>query len=158
MKFPDLWTENCADLLRAFNKEAVEYLLIGSMAESFHCPDLTCVTDMDLMVDSTPENARKVLSALCAVPGAVDPAKLSLDIERKLAEGGVYIPLFPRQGDVDVLTPPKGFVFRDAAGRSAEQLIRNFDIPVRVAAMCDLKTLDSLRQQSERQRPCSRGL
>ena len=35
MKFPEPWTGNCADLLRAFNKEGVEYLLIGSMAE-FH--------------------------------------------------------------------------------------------------------------------------
>ena len=26
MKFPQLWTDNCADLLRAFNKEGVEYL------------------------------------------------------------------------------------------------------------------------------------
>ena len=34
MKLPEPWTENCADLLRVFNKEGVEYLLIGSMAKS----------------------------------------------------------------------------------------------------------------------------
>ena len=34
MKFPEPWTEHCAELLRAFTKEGVEYLLIGSMAES----------------------------------------------------------------------------------------------------------------------------
>ena len=34
MQFPELWTDNCADLLRAFNNQGVQYLLIGSMAKS----------------------------------------------------------------------------------------------------------------------------
>ena len=37
MQFPELWTDNCADLLRAFNNQGVQYLLIGSMAKSHYC-------------------------------------------------------------------------------------------------------------------------
>ena len=39
--FPHFWTDKCADLLRAFNDNGVEYLLIGSMAKAFHCPELS---------------------------------------------------------------------------------------------------------------------
>ena len=50
MKFPEPWTEHCAELLRAFNKEGVEYLLIGSMAES-HYRSLASVGDMDVLLN-----------------------------------------------------------------------------------------------------------
>ena len=62
MKLPESWTENCADLLRAFNKEGVEYLLFGSMAES-HYRSLASVGDMDVLINPTPENATKVKPA-----------------------------------------------------------------------------------------------
>ena len=60
MQFPELWTDNCADLLRAFNNQGVQYLLIGSMAKSHYCRQLR-VNDIDLMINPTPENAGKVL-------------------------------------------------------------------------------------------------
>ena len=53
MKFPEPWTEHCAELLRAFTKEGVEYLLIGSMAES-HYRSLASVGDMDVLLNPTP--------------------------------------------------------------------------------------------------------
>ena len=62
--FPRLWTSASADLLNVLHKGGVEYLFIGSMAKAFHCPKQACVSDMGLMVDSSPENARKVLTAL----------------------------------------------------------------------------------------------
>ena len=66
MKLPESWTENCADLLRAFNKEGVEYLLFGSIAES-HYRSLASVGDMDVLINPTPENATKVKPALDAL-------------------------------------------------------------------------------------------
>ena len=150
--FPRLWTPACADLLKAFNEGGVEYLLIGSMAKAFHCPTLASVNDMDLMIDSTPENARKVLTALQAVPDAGDLEKLALNIQQ-LTKEGVRLAVLAGQGDVDVLTPPPketGFTFREAAGRSTEELIPRFCIPVQVASICDLETLDSLREESDK--------
>ena len=155
MKFPRRWTNHCADLLRAFNNEGVQYLLIGSMAKSFHCSELDAVDDMDLMVNSTQENVRKVLSVLRSVPHAVDPAELTLDLERKLVEEGKYMRLFTNQhdphGDVHILTPPKeDFSFLEAAERSTEELIRGLDIRVQVASLRDLEMLDSLRKRAQR--------
>ena len=86
MQFPELWTDNCADLLRAFNNQGVQYLLIGSMAKSHYCRQPR-VNDIDLMINPTPENAGKVLSALRAVENAADLAKLTDEKERELVEG-----------------------------------------------------------------------
>ena len=148
--FPRLWTDACADLLRAFNHQGVEYLLIGSMARAFYCPELAYVTDMDLMINSTPENAKKVRSALLAVPGAGDLQAIKAIKIEHLTKESVRIHVLSGRGDVDVFTPPKGFSFRDAAGRSTEELIPHFGIQVQAASMCDLETLDSLRNLAQR--------
>ena len=155
MKFPQRWTNNCAELLRAFNNEGVQYLLIGSMAKSFHWAELDAVDDMDLMVNPTQENVRKVLSVLHSVPHAVDAAELTLDLKRKLVEEGKHMLLFTNQhdthGDVNILTPPKEeFSFLEAAERSTEELIRGLDIRVQVASLRDLEMLDSLRKRAQR--------
>ena len=63
MKLPEPWTENCADLLRVFNKEGVEYLLIGSMAKS-HYRSLASVGDMDALINPTPEKRNKAKARL----------------------------------------------------------------------------------------------
>ena len=127
--FPRLWTNACADLLRTFNNEGVDYLLIGSMAKAFHCPKLACVNDMDLMINSTPENAGKVLAALRAVPGAGDLQDIKAIKIEQLTKEGLRLHVLRGQGDVDVFTPPpkeKGFSFHEADGRSTEELIPHF--------------------------------
>ena len=147
MKFPQLWTDNCADLLRAFNKEGVEYLLIGSMAKSYYCSQPR-VNDMDLMISSTPENARKVWSALRAVENAVDLSKLTDEKQRELVEAGKYMRLF-HEGNAEIFAPSaKRFNFRKAFTRSREEFV--LGIPVRVASMRDLKALCSQREQSDK--------
>ncbi len=150
--FPRLWTPACAKLLKAFNRDGVEYLLIGSMAKAFHCPKLARVNDMDLMIDSTPENARKALIALQSVRGAGNLENPALKTQQ-LAKEGVQMHVLTGQGDVDVLTPPPqatGFTFREAAGRSSRELIPRFWIPVQVASLRDLETLDTLREASDK--------
>ena len=58
MKLPERGAEHCADLLRAFNKEGVEYLIGGSMARSHYC-SVPRVRDMDVVINPTLENATK---------------------------------------------------------------------------------------------------
>ena len=141
MQFPQLWTDNCADLLKAFNNQGVQYLLIGSMAKSHYCRQPR-VNDMDLMINPTPKNVRQVVSALRTVDNAVDLTKLSAEIERALVEGGQQMPLF-HAGNVEIFAPSaKRFNFRKAFSRSREGLV--LGIPVQIASICDLKTLDSL--------------
>ena len=63
MKLPERGAEDCVDLLRAFNKEGVEYLIGGSMARSHYC-SVPRVGDMDLAINPTLENATKVKPVL----------------------------------------------------------------------------------------------
>ena len=52
MKLPERGAENCVDLLRAFNKEGVEYLIVGGMAKA-HYRLLPSVGDMDVLINPT---------------------------------------------------------------------------------------------------------
>ena len=63
MKLPERAAEHCVDLLRAFNKEDVEYLIGGSMARS-HYYSVPRVRDMDVVINPTLENATKVKPVL----------------------------------------------------------------------------------------------
>ena len=79
MKLPESWTEDCAELMRAFNKEGVEYLLFGSMAKSHYRHSPASVGDVDVLLNPTLENAKKgeacLRFLLCA--GFVAPCRIS---------------------------------------------------------------------------------
>ena len=69
-------------------------------------------------------------------------------IQRLLSNGGKYMCLF-HEGNAEIFAPSaKRFNFRKAFSRSREGFV--LGIPVRVASMCDLKALDSLREQSDK--------
>ena len=151
MKLPESWTENCADLLRAFNKEGVEYLLFGSMAES-HYRSLASVGDMDVLINPTPENATKVKPALDAIMCRIHDGALANCTADDLAEPGKHLCLGRNYKDylnVDLFTAKREFDFREAFPRSIVVEVVH-GIPARIASEGDLKILDSLRQQSER--------
>ena len=67
-------------------------MLIGSMAHAVHRPNLACVNQMDPMIDSTPENARNVLTALQAARDARNSEKLAITIQQ-LTNEGVPLPV-----------------------------------------------------------------
>ena len=145
MKFPKPWTENCADLLRAFNKEGVEYLLIGSMAES-HYRSLASVGDMDVLINPTPENATKVKPALDAVMCRIHDGALANCTAEDLAKPGQQLYLgrdYKRYLNVDLFTAKREFDFREAFSRSiAVEVVDG--IPSRIASEGDLKILGEL--------------
>ena len=153
MKLPESWTENCADLLRAFNKEGVEYLLFGSIAES-HYRSLASVGDMDVLINPTLENATKVKPALDAIMCRIHDGALANCTAEDLAEPGKHLCLGRNYKDylnVDLFTAKREFDFREAFSRSIVVKVVH-GIPARIASEGDLKILDSLRQQSERRR------
>ncbi|MDL1874418.1 hypothetical protein FBQ85_04505 [Cytophagia bacterium CHB2] len=51
------------DMLKAFNAAGVNYLIVGAYAFGFHVEPRT-TKDIDVWVDPTPENARRVYQAL----------------------------------------------------------------------------------------------
>ena len=144
MKLPESWTENCADLLRAFNKEGVEYLLFGSMARS-HYRSLASVGDMDVLINPTPENATKVKPALDTVMCRIHDGALANCTAEDLAKPGKQLCLGRDDKsylNVDLFTAKREFNFREAFSRSiAVEVIDG--IPARVASEGDLKILDS---------------
>ena len=141
MKFPEAWTEHCAELLRAFNKEGVEYLLIGSMAES-HYRSLASVGDMDVLLNPTPGNATKVKPALDAIMCRIYGSTARCTAE-DLAEPGKQLrPVRDKSYlNVDLFTAKREFDFREAYSRSiAVEVVAG--IPARIASEGDLKILD----------------
>ena len=51
------------DLLKSFNKHKVKYCIVGAYAVAFHAvPRFT--KDMDLFVEASPTNAKKIITAL----------------------------------------------------------------------------------------------
>ena len=144
MKFPEAWTEHCAELLRAFNKEGVEYLLIGSMAES-HYRSLASVGDMDVLINPTPENATKVKPALDAVMCRIHDGALANCTAEDLAKPGQQLCLgrdYKHYINVDLFTAKREFDFREAFSRSIAEVVDG--IPARIASESDLKILDEL--------------
>ena len=134
-------------------KEKVNNSSLMKHPES-HYRSLASVGDMDVLIDSTPENATKAKPALdsvvCRIYGS--PARCTAE---DLAEPGKHLYLGRDYKDylnVDLFTAKREFDFREAFSRSiAVEVVHG--IPARIASEGDLKILDSLRQQSERPTP-----
>ena len=151
MKLPESWTEDCAELLRAFNKEGVEYLIFGSMAKS-HYRSVARVSDMDVLLPAgePPEwqfnpNATKVKSVLDSVVFRICGSLPNLTVE-DLAKPGRRLDLgsFCRSYlKVDLFTAKREFDFCEAFSRSIAVAVVD-GIPAQVASEGDLKILDSL--------------
>ena len=146
MKLPESWTENCAELLRAFSKEGVEYLLFGSMAKSHYRHSPSSVGDMDVLINPTLENATKVKPALDAIMCRIHDGALANCTAEDLAKPGQHLCLGRNYKDylnVDLFTAKREFDFREAFSRSIVVKVVH-DIPARIASEGDLKILDSL--------------
>ena len=90
-------------LLRAFETEKLEYVLVGATAMAFH-GIVRATEDVDLFVRATPENLGRLRSAL----RAVHPSDSSIDEIRDADLLGEYpsVRYFPPTGDLylDVMT------------------------------------------------------
>ena len=143
MKLPEAWTENCADLLRAFNKEGVEYLIFGSMAKSHYDRSVARVGDMDVLLNPTQENAIKVKSVLDFIVFRIDGSTAPFTAEGLAKPGKRACPVRDKHDlNVDFLTARRDFNFYEAFSRSiAVEVVDG--IPARIVSEGDLKILDS---------------
>ena len=144
MQFPNLWDIRFTLLLRSFTDNGVKYLLVGSMAKSHYYRLCEPPGDMDLLINPTIENARRVESAF-RQRNYYHLLQLTLE---KLALPSKRIEIFDcgvRVGDV--LTPKANFNFLEAFSRGETEVVEG--TTVRIASMCDLRLLDTLREQSE---------
>jgi len=100
--------QDFADLLRAFVDAEVRFLVVGAYALAVHGrPRGT--GDIDVWVDATPGNAKRVMQALAAFG-----APMSELTESDFARQGVTYQMGVPPGRIDVLTELTGITFDEA--------------------------------------------
>ncbi len=96
------------DPLRAFVAHDVRFLIVGAYALAVHGrPRAT--GDLDVWVDATPENARRIVRALAAFGAPMDQVS-----EADFSSPGVVLQLGVAPGRIDILTALTGLAFEDA--------------------------------------------
>jgi hypothetical protein len=96
------------DLLRAFAAADVRFLIVGAYALAVHGrPRAT--GDLDVWIDPTPDNARRVLRALGEFG-----APLAEITEADFARPGIVYQIGMPPGRIDILTDLTGLTFAEA--------------------------------------------
>ena len=108
--------QDFVDLLQAFIDADVRFLVVGAYALAVHGrPRGT--GDLDVWIEATRENAKRVMSALIAFG-----APLAHVTEQDFSREGVTYQMGVQPGRIDVLTDLTGLTFADAwATRVAEK-------------------------------------
>ena len=95
------------DVFRSFQQHKVKYVIIGGIASTLHgVPRATF--DMDILIEATPDNARRLLDAL--LNSGLGTAALTT-VEDLLAH---EITVFKDRVRIDVQTSTPGISFQDA--------------------------------------------
>jgi hypothetical protein len=105
------------DLLRAFITHEVRFLIVGAYALALHGrPRAT--GDLDVWVESTSDNAVRVVRALAAFGAPMEQVS-----EADFSSPGVVLQLGVAPGRIDILTALTGITFEEAwPGRVRESL------------------------------------
>lgn len=101
------------DLAKVFSKHKAQYLIIGkSGAIVYGFPDTT--QDIDIFPEKSPENGRKIISALKELG-----FKLDEKLEKAIREGKDFIQIRGEPFDMDLVFAPDGIEsFSDAKKRA----------------------------------------
>lgn len=114
------------DLLDCFNKEGVEYLLVGGYAVILHSePRYT--KDIDLWINPSEENARRVYAALLRFGAPLTQLNLSV---ADFSKEGFFVQFGREPSRIDILMSIKGLKFIDAWKRREVVQISELDVNV----------------------------
>ena len=114
--------QDFVDLLRAFVAHDVRFLVVGAYALALHGrPRAT--GDLDVWVEATPENARRIVRALAAFG-----APMADIAEADFSRPGAVLQLGLAPARIDLLTDLTGLTFEDAWPGRARQAFG--DVPV----------------------------
>jgi hypothetical protein len=100
--------QDFVDLLRAFTEAEVRFLVVGAYALALHAKP-RATGDMDVWVESTPENAARVMQALARFG-----APLRNVHESDLATAGTVLQIGVPPRRIDILTALTGLTFPEA--------------------------------------------
>jgi hypothetical protein len=116
------------ELVRAFIDGGVEFVVIGGLAVAWYCIDRQA-DDMDLLVNPTSENSKRIARAL-------DGLHMSGFSADSFAKPGLQVPLKQRHY-AELLTPRNvGPTYSEIAKLSVDAKL--FHIPVRLASVASL--------------------
>lgn len=142
------------DMLVAFNRAGVEYIVVGAYALAAHGIS-RATRDFDLWVRGTPENADRVLSALAAFGAPRDVASKS-----DLLDPNIVIQIGVEPLRIDIMTDISGVAFDEAQAASLRveadgvampvlgraQLLANKRASGRKQDLLDIKSLEAQRR------------
>jgi hypothetical protein len=118
--------EDYRDFLAALVAEEVRFLVVGAHALAVHGYPRATV-DIDIWVESNPENAERVWRALAAFGAPVD----DLDIDRQdFTRPDVVAQFGLPPNRIDVLTGVSGLTFEEAWKRRVEAPVEGVTVPV----------------------------
>lgn len=122
------------EIVRAFARSAVEFIVIGGLAVAWYCADRQA-GDMDLLVNPTSDNSARIYQALAGLY----PSGYNKDTFTK---PGLQVPL-KQIHYAEILTPRKdGPTYSEVAEHAVEGKL--FNIPVRIASVASLIRLKEL--------------
>jgi hypothetical protein len=142
------------DILRAFSKEDVKFLLVGAYAMAVHGFPRTTM-DIDLWIEPSSQNSAAVMQALRNFGAPLQ----NLTVEDLQQEDVVFqIGVAPCR--IDVLTSVSGLKFNDAFQRSLRRNVEEIELPVlciddlihnkratgRTRDLADVEDLESLKR------------
>ena len=152
---PGFQSEQAVELARAFDQEGVDYLFIGKGAAILlGFPMLTL--DIDVFADRTPENCRRIVSALERVGFA-----MPTDIAKAILAGKDFVQIKTGPFDLDVIFAPDGISsFAEAKARAIVvdgfrianllDIIASKRASGREKDLLDLEYLERFRQEYEK--------
>lgn len=112
------------DMLSELNAAGAKYLVVGAYALAAHgLPRAT--GDIDIWVEPTPENARRVVVALAKFGAPLDQIS-----EGELSTPGIVFQIGVPPRRIDVMTAIDGVAFADAWSKRLCARIEGMEIPV----------------------------
>jgi len=112
-----------AEIGAVLNQEGARYLVIGGIACILH-GHIRATTDLDILIERTPENAARVLEALSQVGYGFAREWLPEEILRK------PITMIGDDPAVDIFTVAWSVKYEDAAARSVTMEVEGVMLPV----------------------------
>ena len=114
--------QDFVDLLRAFTVADVRFLIVGAYALALHGrPRAT--GDLDVWIEATPENARRVVRALAAFGAPLTDVE-----EADFAREGITYQIGVPPGRIDILTDLTGLSFAEAWPDRIRRLFGDIDV------------------------------
>ena len=123
-------------LLMALNNQEAEYVVVGSLALLYHCPQQDRIADdLDLLINPAPENAKRVKAAFDYLDKiGMNETQTNIDY-MELTKPNLHLVL-KRHLWADILTPTEDFEFDKVYSKAIQEKING--ISARITSCFDL--------------------